>query len=260
MKSIKTVLVALFFASLLFILAGCKKSPDYIFHGQYGAAAKYEIKMVTVKPPFADFTDTICFTYNEYGNPIEGIRSETRTAAPNYFFKYDRFQRMIALVAAYGLTETSIGVETWTKYIYDAKGRIVKDSVWIFPDIVNGQPFKGIHCTITVSLYEYDTNDRISKVTWFREGIEPYVVAYSYDNSGNREGVSYDDKINYHLTNKIWMFLARDYSINNPLVGSYLYNKVGLPVAIDCGKGYADFLEMPFAPITFTKATITYSK
>jgi hypothetical protein len=260
MKSIKTIWVAMSLCPLLFILAGCEKHSDYILHGQYEAAGKYQIKMVTVKPPFADFTDTIRFTYNEYDNPIKGIRSETRTCAPNYFFKYDRFQRMIALVAAYGLTETAIGVETWTKYTYDVKGRIVKDSVWIFPDIVNGQPFKGIHSTITVSLYEYDTKDRITKVTWLREGIEPYVITYSYNNSGNREGTTYDNKINYHLTNKIWMFLAMDYSINNPLVGSYTYNKMGLPLAIDCGKGSSDFLEMPLCPITFTKATITYSK
>lgn len=259
-KSFRTVLAGIFLASSLFILAGCEKYFDYYPHGQHGKAGKNEIRMVIVKPPYVEYTDTIRFNYNEYDNPVIGLRSEIRTGAPNYFFKYDRFQRLTELIAAYGLTATGSGVETWTEYFYDAKGRIVKDSVWSFPEVVNGHPVKSLLSTVTISFYEYDSKDRIEKVTWLREGVEPYITQYSYDSKGNKVGASYDNKLNYHATNKVWMFLARDYSVNNPLIGSYTYNKAGLPLTIDCGESFADFLIIPFSPVSFTKATIAYNK
>jgi hypothetical protein len=257
MKTSIRILVAIFMMSSVFMLSGCKKYSEYLSHGYHGDAWKYKIGMITYQPPYVSFTDTIRFTYNEYGNPIKGLRSEVRTGSPNYLFKYDRFQRMIALISPYGTTEND-GIETWTKYTYDVKGRIVKDSVWVFPNVVNGEPILHSHSAMTVCNYEYDTKDRISKViTWLYIGAEPMITEYSYDSNGNRVGTAYDDKVNYHLTNKVWMFLSRDYSVNNPIVGTYTYNKADLPLTIE---GYTNFLLTPFDPILFTKASITYVK
>jgi hypothetical protein len=42
--------------------------------------------------------------------------------------------------------------------------------------------------------------------------------------------VSYDNKINPRRTNKIWMFVDKDYSANNPIPGPTAYNELGLPL------------------------------
>ena len=65
------------------------------------------------------------------------------------------------------------------------------------------------------------------------------VRLFNYDASGNMVGYNvYDNKINIHRTNKIWMFIDRDYSINNPhspyvAYSPGTYNSFGLPVQIN---------------------------
>lgn len=57
------------------------------------------------------------------------------------------------------------------------------------------------------------------------------IIDYEYDNRGNLVvyGATYDDKINYRRTDKVLMFIERDYSVNNiKPVGSY--NQHYLPV------------------------------
>jgi len=58
------------------------------------------------------------------------------------------------------------------------------------------------------------------------------VNSYSYNADGNLAGHDYDDKINYHRTNRVWMFIDRDYSVNNPVIATYEYNDFGLPTRI----------------------------
>lgn len=44
--------------------------------------------------------------------------------------------------------------------------------------------------------------------------------------------MTYDDKINLNLTNKVWMFLNRSYSPHNPFTATS-YNVYGLPTLLD---------------------------
>src|SRR5882757_2324396 len=58
----------------------------------------------------------------------------------------------------------------------------------------------------------------------------PTVITYQYDASGNLFPNNHDNKVSLLLTNKVWRFINRDYSINNPVVAD-AYNDHGLPTA-----------------------------
>jgi hypothetical protein len=69
--------------------------------------------------------------------------------------------------------------------------------------------------------------------------------------------------LNIHRTNTIWMFIDRDYSINNPVDnGSDTYNSVGLPISISTNNtsvppGFT-FIIIGY-PFGITNASIVYS-
>jgi hypothetical protein len=81
------------------------------------------------------------------------------------------------------------------------------------------------------------------------------IYQFEYDGNGNlvTPGVVYDNKINFHRTNKIWMFLDRDYSINNPFAAE-TYNSNHLPVKLVTDKT-SDFLWISY----IAETTLTYS-
>jgi YD repeat-containing protein len=83
--------------------------------------------------------------------------------------------------------------------------------------------------------YTYDAKRRISQAAVYtiNYGVitGPQTYTFNYNSSGNRTGPVYDDKLNLNRTNKIWMFLARDYSMNNPFVATQ-YNLNDLPLVI----------------------------
>jgi len=58
----------------------------------------------------------------------------------------------------------------------------------------------------------------------------------TYDAKGNAEGSTYDNKINYHQTNKVWMFIDDQYSVNNPFHIDE-YDVHGLPVKFNFNLG-----------------------
>ena len=132
------------------------------------------------------------------------------------------------------------GAEFWHKYFYEnvESNRIVLDSVYAFPIFLNGinAPLTRIQGS-AASYLTYDKKGRIIKdSTYCRDAItkDVYVTVntYSYDAGGNRTGRTYDDKVNIHRTNKIWMFFDRDYSVNNPFIAES-YNSIGLPTKVN---------------------------
>lgn len=56
-----------------------------------------------------------------------------------------------------------------------------------------------------------------------------------YDASGNPTGRTYDNKLNMNRTNSVWMFITRDYSVNNPFTAKQ-YNDKELPVFVIGGQ------------------------
>jgi len=75
---------------------------------------------------------------------------------------------------------------------------------------------------------------------------------YVYDAKGNLSGRVYDNRTNMNQTHAVWMFVNRDYSVNNPFVAD-TYNSEDLPTIINLpAEGGARFLQF------FRQATISY--
>lgn len=250
---------AITLAMALFLLPGCKKVIDYLQENPTAPFCPCQIKQFNYTGLFQ--SDSVVFSYNAAGDPLTAIRSQPGTGAPNFFFRYDRHGRFSDLLGGYGSTPFSSGLESWDRFFYDNQGRIIMDSAYFFPGVVNDNPTIDPHLLTSVSIirYEYDTKGRISKASVFSNSSPWYSNTYSYDASGNLAGSQYDDKINYHRTNKIWMFIDRDYSVNNPLTATYMYNNFGLPTSIMTLEGNSgNFFSIAFTQYDFFRADIKY--
>lgn len=109
-----------------------------------------------------------------------------------------------------------------------------------------------------MNLYEYDDKKRIIKVTKTFSLGSTYpteIYQYQYDGNGNlvTPGEVYDNKINFHRTNKIWMFLDRDYSVNNPFTAN-AYNSNHLATKLVSDK-LRSFLRIQY----LAETKVTYS-
>jgi len=179
--------------------------------------------------------DTAIFTYNALGNPVSIVHQ--KVIGDNFFFKYDHANRLTDFIVAYAYAPAD-GGDQWHRYSYDPHNttRIIADTDYISYETDNGTiaSYDGIELTT----FEYDAQNRISKTTEVVLAVDiddTIVTAYTYDSRGNLEtsGAVYDNKVNVHRTNKIWMFLDNDYSVNNPVDnGTYTYNQGNLPVTI----------------------------
>jgi hypothetical protein len=93
---------------------------------------------------------------------------------------------------------------------------------------------------VATEQYQYDNYGRIFQVSIEfpqEPGALPSTTTYNYDNNGNLipsnpANAVYDNKVNIHRTNDIWMFVDRNYSVNNP-VKATTYNTKGLPLTFN---------------------------
>ena len=255
------------------LLPGCKKATDFLKDNPSAAFCPCQIRQFSFEGSF--YQDTVRFSYNAAGDPVSAIRVQASTGNPNWFFRYDTHGRLTDLIGRYGTTDQG-GAERWNRYFYDAQGRIVKDSAYDFPGVVDDRPvIDPIYYTgVDIVLYEYDLKNRVSKET-FIAGNFTLVTNYTYDAHGNRMAPvvtqtsgtrtslavrTYDDKINYHRTSKVWMFIDKDYSVNNPLTATYDYNGFGLPITIVSADGAdQNFLSVSHCSYAFTSAAIKYN-
>jgi len=255
------------FLSILPFLSGCKKLFDYLDQGNHSPCQIGRFSYTMNPDVGARGRDTLTFAYNAAGNPITGIRPRPGTSIPNFVFRYDRQQRLTDLIGAYRINTIPDGdddVESWEHFIYDRWNRIILDSAYSFPVIKNGRPTLGPHISLTILTFEYDAENRITAVHENAENggfIRDFT--YAYDRNGNLKGpASYDEKVNLHQTNKIWMFLDRDYSKNNPLPAAYKYSSYGLPEKItlpsEAPKRFFFTTQGNNTP-TYTEADIEYS-
>ena len=248
MKKVSTLLVI-----AIVVLSSCQKSDEYLntelVEGKQikengklaGEIKKCSILQVTYT--MSGTTDVLQFTYNSSGDP-ESIRRNSggHTGYPNYAFKYDQRKRLTDFIGPYNNTTA----EFWHKYLYDNRGNIVLDSTYIFPRIENDFPENPY--TRELTFYTYDDKDRIIKdSTVFSGSTSAVVHTYAYDERGNKIGNTYDNNININRTNKIWMFLNRDYSVNNPFRADS-YNASGLPSSFTLSQENAfNFLSNAYA-------------
>lgn len=260
MKKISTPLIVLAVA----VLSGCQKSDE--LSNSYVSAASAKDGYLKNKPN-ADLkncsiqqisytlganNDVLQFTYNSSGDPVSITRvSGGATGYPNYSFKYDDKNRLTDFIGPYSNNTTA---EFWHRYVYDAPGNIILDSTYIFPRISNGFPENAYSRQLT--FYTYDNKRRIVRdSTVFSNSLPAVVHSYAYDDNGNKIGNSYDDQININRTNKLWMFLNRDYSVNNPFKADG-YTTTGLPSNFNLSPNGNSF---QFLGNVYYKAQITYA-
>lgn len=239
-RSMVTVMV------ILFILPGCSKIIDYL-EDHPDADLKYcNVKKFTAT--YFGSTQEAVFSYNRLGNPVTVTLSQVGTAQPHLLLRYDDQNRLTECIGHYG----NGFFDSWSKYYYDDKDRIAYDTTYWWGEGTD-EPLS--YYGKQLQRYEYDARNRITKVTIERiePGAPPQVLSYAYDTRGNlvRDGVEYDNKINIHRTNKIWMFLGRDYSLNNPFTAD-TYNTNHLPLTMNASSHLTDtrFLHLYFGEAT----------
>jgi hypothetical protein len=217
-------------SGLLFVFA-CNKSgrPPY----PANAAGLCPIKEVIFSTSLG--MDTITFLYDGLGRPVNTTATIVEDGIPRYQFRYDgqgRLKDYIGVVRGYS-------ADSWTRYTYSADNRTIWDTTYtVVPEDTSWPP--NLHYgSMFTHVKKYDREGRVIQI--ITPIIPPIVYPdtiitetiqnITYDSRGDVEGFVYDDKINYHQTNKVWMQINDQYSVNNPLgTGKYIYDRYGLPV------------------------------
>ena len=235
-QSKKSIVLCCFPILLLVISTGCQKSIDFknkdadvLGTPLPGQGTYCRIESIWEKDHGGRGEQRfILILYDEYENPVAITVPRIGTGTTYRTFRYDSWHRLREYIGSYG----NGGFQFWHQYGYDQSGRIGYDTVYILGGIVNDQP--GPSFEKRTSEIEYDNHNRISRVTTHSSFGGTSVSNYGYDAAGNliRPGVTYDSKTNFQRTNDIWMFLARDYSMNNPVVAEQ-YNAAGYPTKIN---------------------------
>lgn len=242
-KTIALACITVAWFSLL-LLSGCKKILDYIHPQADDHAKNCRIERVTTN--FMDtyaledgvFKDTAWFAYNADGNPVSIKHRYTKMRDGIYTldmrFKYDHKKRLLVFLENSGSSgDGNIFAFFWHKYTYVGDYLII-DSIFTYASgnwNVSDRPENFDETGMIIIECELDVFGRVKKER--REG--PYEdIIYNYDANGNLQpSVGYSNKTNIRQTNKVWMFISRDYSVNSPIGDASQYNGQKLPVALN---------------------------
>jgi hypothetical protein len=237
MTKIQRVGLMLWVGTTLVLLAGCNKLIDYIKDHPDEDCTACKITKITSIIDFDIDADTVIatFTYTPWGDPASVTPTHISTGNPQYLFRYDSKHRLTDNIGAYD----NGYYQEWFHYVYDSHDRIIRDTAYAF-GLLNDRTNTEFGPAVTT--YDYDSKGRVIHTTMVELWLPypPREHFYSYDTNGNLvvPGAVYDNKINFRRTNKIWMFLSKNYSVNNakPVTG---YNDKGLPLKV---VGYSSFL------------------
>lgn len=231
------------------LIPACEKGDGYIInHGSAELKDCPIMQIIRDKTNYSPYgiIDTAVFVYNRWGDPVSITKSTpiwSGSGGADLYFTYDKKRRLIELVAFDPGAIPALQTVSRHKYFYDNPGsdNITRDSGFYVPGMA-GVDFRSL------TYYFYDKYDRVIKDSTFGpEVFTPLVYTYSYDGNGNRTSVkwdnhagsdytnfysTYDSRTNFLRTHKIWMFLTRDYSVNNSFVAAG-YNSKGLPTQLN---------------------------
>lgn len=229
MKRIYRYCLMMGIGSVMIAFSGCNKLEEYL--GKDPLATYDQCRVTKMKLSYYSTTAYLTVNYNSWGDPVSVIQPEPSTGRPNALFRYDNKRRLTDYIGAY----SNNGFEFWHRYVYDNKGRVVRDTTYLLGDIINDAPAN--YYDGAVIYYEYDQYGRIIHTTqdWYSYPDDPLESYYSYDAKGNLviPGATYDNKISIHRTHRVWMFIDRNYSINN--AHATAWNANGLPANLDLG-------------------------
>jgi len=144
---------------------------------------------------------------------------------------------------------SGLNFETWTIYAYNNKNQIISDTQHIFGTYIDSIPALHYPDFPWIHEYAYDAWNRIIAVknTVYTGLPTPhvYVDSFKYDAHGNldRPGVQYDTHPSLLLTNRIWPFISRNYSLNNAFQAAS-YNHTGLPLTFQGYYGILPVVEL----------------
>jgi YD repeat-containing protein len=219
-------------ASLLTLFTACRKEMDVPNKDEVagtplpGQPTYCRIESIWENPHAADQRYFLVL-YNEYENPTAVTIPFPSTGHPYRTFKYDGWHRLKEYLGEYG----NGNFEFWHFYGFDNNGRIGVDTNYVLGTL-SDKPRN--YFDRIISQIQYDSEGRIIRVSSTNMSGAHTETTYTYDARGNLvyPGVTYDDKINLNRTNDIWMFLNRDYSMNNPFFAD-AYNSAGYPTVIN---------------------------
>lgn len=247
--ALQAVMACLLLSSLF---SGCKKNVDFIdlykFYKKGSANwGGWNIQRVSVTPTDEGYSGTANynFTYNAAGDPLVVKNDWVGTGNPNMVFKYDRRGRLCELIRPYA----NNFYESWEKYTYNNQGQIVLDSVYSWAEYIDSVPRVDLEYGYAIRRYSYDGYGRIvGRVdSLFGPGYKiGNAYTFQYDARGNKvlPGTVYDNNACLTATNKVWMFVCNNYSVNNCFKASS-YNSSGLPLLFDGDFGVMDWV-VPF--------------
>jgi hypothetical protein len=235
------------------LLASCAKQADLPAEQQQPSKPKAdkEFKKCAITKIIANnfvFPGRVyLFEYNDKGDPVKVTPSAVGTGSPVLHFVYDKKGRLLEF---YGLYSNG-HFEFWNIYQYDKKDVVVSDTSYGFGTYESTPT--GDHVTsipdphfLSLTSYEYDAQGRVSRTTGVLPvdlSLGPFVREFHYDAAGNLQsfGALYDNRMNLRRTNAVWMFVDRNYSINNERPADN-YNGAGLPTFFLSDEAWLMFL------------------
>lgn len=211
-------------SGVLFTFSGCQKIWDY-FDDHHNHAAKCrieEIQFTTEMEDGGSQAGHAVFSYDNNDNPTQiQIYDPGNDSWPgDKGFRCDSDNRLIVYVE-------DMFISVWHKYIYVNATTII-DSSFVYSSgdyTVTDRP--DTHVYTRVSKITLDNRGRIIRDENDMDGTKEY----NYDFRGNliRPGVTYTGKTNIRQTNRVWQFIDRDYSKNQPAGEVETFNSNNLP-------------------------------
>ena len=215
---------------LLTLFVSCHKIDELRYDLQNGNA---DLKQCVIKEIDFQFSTELLFgatqlkfTYNSKKDPVTMTPDFIDDGSPIRVFYYDKAGRLTQFAGIF----PNGAFEFWHNYFYDRSDRIVGDSLYTLGRIgqLGGASIKAF------SQLSYDHLNRITREIKTSNALNPDrsdTTYFQYDAAGNLNGGQgpYDHNVNPLLTNKIWRFLDRDYSVNNSIQAT-AYDEHRLPI------------------------------
>jgi len=222
--------------AILLLSISCKKIIEQVFQSPKAELEFCNIKKITAidypggYPDFPEISHWV-FKYNSNNDPISIETDRVGSGYPNVIFRYDAKHRLSDIIWVFGTYDDPGSLfDFWTRITYDAHNRAVSAKYYFEGDY--GQDPSNYTDVFDLS-YQYDSHGRIVS------------DLLKYNSDGDLIGPDvYDDKVNIHKTNKVWMFLDEDYSVHNPFIATS-YNSFQLPKHVEFSELH-HFLQLPY--------------